>query len=63
MLIQTEKDGFFTEVKNVTIQVDEVEFILTPNKFNELVITKSQYCSGDGKISIVPQVSNQIIIK
>lgn len=63
MLIQTERNTDFTEVKDVTIQVGEVEFIITLNKFEQLVVTKVQYGGGEGSIIIVPQVSNQIIIK
>ena len=63
MLIQTEREAEFTEVKDVTILVGEVEFIMTINKFGQLVVTKIQYGVGEGSISIVPQVSNQIIIK
>ena len=46
------------EARIITICLNDVDFRFQVNKFNELVVTKS-----DSSIVIIPQVSNQMIIK
>ena len=40
--------------------IGDVEFKVSENQFNELVITKTQLGEGEGAIIIKPSVSNEI---
>ena len=48
------------DIVNATIYIGEVEFKISVNKFNELVINKEQYSNGESSLLIKPSVSNEI---
>jgi len=48
------------DVPNIKIMIGDVEFKVSENQFNELVITKTQLGEGEGAIIIKPSVSNEI---
>lgn len=51
------------EVSSVKVVLNkDEEFSISLNNFNELVINKIQFGSGDGAITIKPSVSNEIRI-
>ena len=59
MRIQLEREGQTMEVNKVTVYLnEETEIRISVNKFGELVVNKS-----DSAITIIPQVSNEILIK
>lgn len=60
MKIQTKRDTDFVEESRVVIKVGEVEFRLSLNKQNELIINKFQAGDGEGHISVIPVTSNEI---
>lgn len=52
------------EQERIVIQISEdVEFRICVNKFNELVINKTNFGADSGSISIEPHTSNQISLK
>jgi len=48
------------EARHITIQHNDVEFRLSINKFNELVVQKTQFGNAESAIIIKPSVSNEI---
>lgn len=59
MTIKLEREGEKIEVSKITIFLnDETEIRVSVNKFGELVVNKS-----DSALIIIPQVSNEILIK
>lgn len=60
MQIQLDREVNTIEATNITIMVNDVEFRISVNKFNELVVNKTQYGEGEGSIVIKPSVSNEI---
>lgn len=63
MTIRIKEQEVVVETDKVTVLLNDVEFIFSINKFNELVVNKQQYGEGEGSIIITPRVSNEIIIK
>ena len=58
MRIQLEREGQTMEVNKVTVYLnEETEIRISVNKFGELVVNKS-----DSAITIIPQVSNEILV-
>jgi hypothetical protein len=55
-------DDIITDIKIITIIVNDVEFRLSVNNFNQLVVNKQQYGEGESSIVIMPSVSNEIRI-
>lgn len=52
------------EISRIEIIItDDVKFNISLNKFNELVINKTNYGEGSGSISIEPHMSNEIYLK
>lgn len=59
MTIKLEREGEKIEVSKITIFLnDETEIRVSVNNFGELVVNKS-----DSALIIIPQVSNEILIK
>ena len=59
MTIKLEREGEKIEVGKITIFLNEgTEIRIQVNKFGELVVNKS-----DSALIIIPQVSNEILIK
>lgn len=63
MKVQLNRDGEFIDLAKITIKIDDVDFRLSLNNFGDLVINKWQNGGGSGSISIIPNVSNEIIIQ
>ena len=51
------------EVRNLTIINGDIEFNISINNFDEVVVRKVNFGIEDSGISILPRVSNEIIIK
>jgi hypothetical protein len=62
MKIQIDREKEISEINNVTVLIHDVEFRISVNQFNELIINKAQYGAGEGSIIIKPSTSNQIYI-
>lgn len=63
MKIITNNNESQLEVRKITVFLHEdVEFEISINKFNELVITKGQFGEGESAMLIKPSVSNEIRI-
>jgi hypothetical protein len=59
MILKLEREGEKIEVSKITIFLnEETEIRISVNQFGELVVNKS-----DSAINIIPQVSNEILIK
>ena len=63
MKVQIKRDEEFIDLNKVVIRINEVDFRISVNKFDELVINKYQSGDGEGSLMIIPNVSNEIIIK
>ena len=62
MKIQIDRESVVKEVTTITVLVNDVEFAISVNQFNELVVNKSQFGEGEGSIVIKPSVSNLIYL-
>lgn len=60
MEIQLNRNEERLNVNKVTIFVNNTEFEISVNQFNELIINKQQYDNGETNIIIRPKVSNEI---
>ena len=59
-----EKQKQEIDIRKITLSLNEdVDFIISIDKFGELVVQKQQYGSGQSSIIISPRVSNEISIK
>jgi hypothetical protein len=63
MKIQTERNEKFTEVRNLVIQIGEVDFRISVSQFGDLVVNKQQNGEGSASISIEPCTGNEVKIK
>ena len=60
----TEKQKQEIDIRKITLSLNEdIDFIISIDKFGELVVQKQQYGSGQSSIIISPRVSNEISIK
>lgn len=55
-------DEIITDIKIITIIINDVEFRISVNNFNQLILNKQQYGEGESSIIIMPSVSNEIRI-
>ena len=66
MKIELERDGEFIDkgTSKIKIRVSGIDYRINEDKFGRLVINKhpSEESNADSSISIIPQVSNEIII-
>lgn len=60
MKISIDRNKNVADVSYVTVIVGDVEFKISVNKFDELIINKMQYKDGESAIIIKPSVSNEI---
>lgn len=64
-IIYSSSDNDKQMVTCKSIKIDngtDIEFIITINQFNELVINKQSYGKSKASITIEPRVSNEICI-
>lgn len=59
----SDNDKHTVTCKSIKIDIGtDVEFIITINQFDELVINKQSYGNSKSSITIEPRVSNEICI-
>jgi hypothetical protein len=63
MIVQLDRNENPQSVNKLTVFIDDVEFVISVDKFGGLNVMKNQMGGGDGSILITPSVSNVIILK
>lgn len=61
--ISKEEFTIFENASKVKIEIDDIEFRISVNKFGELVVNKMNFGEGSPALIIEPNVSNEIILK
>ena len=60
MRIALDRKNEVLEVGKITILIDSKDFVISIDKFGELVINKCSYGKESSSITIHPKVSNEI---
>lgn len=61
MKVQTKRNEPYIDTNRIVISIGETEFRISENKLGELVVNKHSY--DNTTMQILPQVSNEIILK
>lgn len=62
MKIRIDRNGLDVIVGHVTVVIEEKQFKISVDNFDNLVINKTYGTDDDGSIKITPSVSNEIRI-